>query len=215
MSDTTILAVDPDPSSLGALRRAVTGSGHSFRGASGGEAALKLARSERLDAVVARTGVPDMSGRELVARLRDESHGAPILIAARRGEEAEAAAGLEEGATSVIFTPVEDAELASQIESLLRWSKAPRGGLVLEAGPVAVDLDRGELVRPQVQPLTALELEILRLLMTPPGRTVTRRQIPAGAERAVDVHVAALRAKLAGEGRRIETVRGVGYRFRA
>jgi two-component system phosphate regulon response regulator PhoB len=215
MSDTTILAVDPDPSSLGAFRRAVTGSGHAFRGAEGGEAALRFARAERLDAVVARPDVPDMSPRELVARLRDESHGAPIVLAARRGEEAQAVAGLEQGATTVIFTPIEDAELASQLDALLRWSRAPRGTSVLEAGPVKVDLERGELLGPSPQALTALELEILRLLLMPPGRTVTRRQIPAGAERAVDVHVAALRAKLGAEGRRIETVRGVGYRFRA
>lgn len=215
MPDTTILAVDSDPDSLRSLRKAVLGSGHAFRGAAGGEAALRMARAERPDAVVARPGVADMCGGELVARLRDEAVGAPILIAARRGEEAEAAAGLERGATTVIFTPIGEQELASEIEGLLRWAKTPRPEGLLEAGPVAVDLLRGELLRPQAHPLTALELEILRLLLSPPGRTVTRRQIPAGAERAVDVHVAALRAKLGGEGRRIETVRGVGYRFRA
>ncbi len=214
MSDTTILAIDPDPSSLGALRRAVIGSGHAFRGADGGEAALKMARAQRPDAVVARPGVPGMTGRELVSRIRDASGAVPIVIAARRGEEAAAAASLEQGATTVIFTPIEDVELASHLESLLRWSKAPRGASLLEAGPVAVDLERGELLRPHGQALTALELEILRLLLQPPGRTVTRRQIPAGAERAVDVHVASLRAKLGVEGRRLETVRGVGYRFR-
>ena len=211
MSDTTILGVDPDPSSLGELRRAVSGSGHGFRGASGGEAALQLARSERPVAVVARAAVPDMPGRELMARLRDESGGAPIVIAARRGEEAAAVAGLEEGATTVVF---DDRELLARLESLIRWSREPRREGVLAAGPIAVDLERRELLRPRVQPLTALELEILRRLLTPPGRTVTRRQIPAGTERAVDVHVAALRAKLGEEGRRIETVRGVGYRLR-
>ncbi|HEX7897754.1 MAG TPA: response regulator transcription factor [Planctomycetota bacterium] len=215
MSDTTILAIDPDPSSLGELRRAVLGSGHAFRGAGGGEDALKLARSQRPDAVVSRPAVPDMTGRELMSRLRDESGGAPIVIAARRGEEAEAAAGLEQGATTVIFTPIDDAELVSRLGSLIGWSKAPRGAELLEAGPVVVNVERRELIRPRPQPLTALEMEILRLLLTPPGRTVTRRQIPAGAERAVDVHVAALRAKLGEEGRRVETVRGVGYRFRA
>jgi DNA-binding response OmpR family regulator len=212
MPDTTILAIDSDPHSLGQLRRAVSGAGHGFRGAEAGEAALRLARSERPSAVVARAAVPDMPGRELVARLRDESGGAPIVIAARRGEEAAAVAGLEEGATTVVF---DDGELLARLESLIRWSKAPRREGVLEGGPVTVDLERRELLRPRVQPLTALELEILRLLLSPPGRTLTRRQIPAGTERAVDVHVAALRAKLGGEGRRIETVRGVGYRFQA
>ena len=76
------------------------------------------------------------------------------------------------------------------------------------------DLERGELLRPQSQPLTASELEILRWLLSPPGRAVTRRQIPVGTERAVDVHVAALRSKLGSAGGCIETLRGIGYRFR-
>ena len=62
--------------------------------------------------------------------------------------------------------------------------------------------------------LTASELEILRWLLSPPGRAVTRRQIPVGTERAVDVHVAALRSKLGSAGACIETIRGIGYRFR-
>lgn len=212
MSDTTILAIDPDPSALRELRKALTDFGLAFQGAEAGEPAIRLARERRPDAVVSRFIVPDMSGRELVSRLRDEAADAPILLTARRGEEAEAVAGLEQGATTVVF---DESELLSRLEALIRWSKAPRREGVLEAGPVAVDLERRELLRPRAQPLTTLELEILRLLLSPPGRTLTRRQIPAGAERAVDVHVAALRAKLGVEGRRIETVRGVGYRFRA
>lgn len=214
MPDSTILGVDPDPESLRLLREAVSEAGHGFVGAPGGEDALRLAKERRPDAVVARTGLPDMSGRELVARLRDQSAGTPIVLSAKRGEEGEAAAGLERGATSVVFGPVETKELGEKLTALLRWSRSPRPSSLLEAGPVAVDLEKGELVRPLRQPLTALELEILRLLLAPPGRCVTRRQIPAGAERAVDVHVAALRAKLGSAGRRIETVRGVGYRFR-
>lgn len=214
MPDTTILGVDPDPGSLKSLEKAVSASGHAFLGAADGEAALRLARSGKPDAVVARTGLPDMSGRELVSRLRDHTSGTPILLSARRGEEPEAAAGLERGATSVVFSPIEERDLAARLSSLLEWSRKPRRNAVLEAGPVAVDLERGELIKPQRQPLTALELEILRLLLAPPGRCVTRRQIPAGNERSVDVHIASLRAKLGAAGRRIESVRGVGYRFR-
>lgn len=214
MPDVTVLGVDPDPHSLKNLQQAVCRSGHAFQGAAGGEDALRQIRERRPDAVVTRPGLPDMPGRELVSRLREAAPGAPIVLAARRGQEAEAAAALEEGATTVLFDPLDASALLVNLGSLVRWSKEPRGGVILEAGPVSVDLERGELVRPQRQPLTGLELEILRLLMTPPGRCVTRRQIPAGAERAVDVHVAALRAKLGPAGRWIESVRGVGYRFR-
>ena len=214
MPDVTILGVDPDPRSLRSLQIAVSESGRAFQGAADAQAALRLARDRTPDAVVTRPGLPDMPGRELVSRLRDTAPGAPIVLAARRGQEAEAASALEGGATALVFDPLDAPALLVHLGALVRWSKEPRGGVVLEAGPVSVDLERGELVRPSRRPLTGLELEILRLLLTPPGRCVTRRQMPGAGERAVDVHIAALRAKLGEAGRWIETVRGVGYRFR-
>ena len=100
------------------------------------------------------------------------------------------------------------AEFTVRLGALLRWAKRPGTEGVLHVGPVTVDLERGELIRPQAQPLTTSEL-------SPPGRAMTRRQIPVGTERAVDVHVAALRSKLGSAGGCIETIRGIGYRFRA
>lgn len=214
MSDVTVLGVDPDPRSLRNLQDAVSRSGHVFQGAADARDALRLAVERKPDAVVTRPGLPEMPGRELISRLRDAAPGAPIVLAAKRGQEPEAVAALEEGATAVVFDPLDASALLVHVGALVRWSKEPRGGVVLESGPVSVDLERGELVRPDRRPLTGLELEILRLLLSPPGRCVTRRQIPAAGERAADVHVAALRAKLGGAGRWIETVRGVGYRFR-
>ncbi len=220
MSDVTILAVDPDPTVLAVFRRSVTGAGYAFAFARRGDEGLRKARAESPDAIVVRVSLPDMTGLEFVARIREEVEGvhaprtAPILLTALRGQEAEVAAGLERGAMNVLFFPLHEAEFSTRLGSVLRWARRPSNEGVLTVGPVSVDLERGELLRPQAQPLTASELEILRWLLNPPGRAVTRRQIPGGTERAVDVHVAALRSKLGSASGCIETLRGIGYRFR-
>lgn len=217
MSDVTILAVDPDPTVLSVFRRSVTGAGYAFASARRGEEGLRKARAEDPDAVVVRVSLPDMTGLEFVERIREEVRAprtAPILLTALRGQEAEVAAGLEMGAMNVLFFPFHEAEFSTRLGSVLRWARRPSNEGVLTVGPVSVDLERGELLLPNAQPLTASELEVLRWLLSPPGRAVTRRQIPVGTERAVDVHVAALRSKLGSAGGCIETLRGIGYRFR-
>jgi two-component system phosphate regulon response regulator PhoB len=218
MSDVAVLAIDPDQTVLSFIRRAVTGLGYAFLGSRRGEEALRRFRAARPDAVVLRVALPDMSGSELVTRLREDGGGgagvAPMLLTALKGQEADVAAALELGAINVLFFPFDEAEFAGRLGGLLRWARRPANEGVLNVGPISVDLERGELIRPQAQPLTASELEVLRWLLNPPGRAVTRRQIPVGTERAVDVHVAALRSKLGPAGACIETLRGIGYRFR-
>lgn len=221
MPGVTLLAVDSDQTVLSFVRRVAVRSGYGFTGARRGEDGLRKARAARPDVIVARVTLPDMGGPEFVSRLREDVDavrsgvGAPILLTALRGQEGEAAASLDLGAVSVLFFPFDEAELSARVGGLLRWAqRLPREG-VLRVGPLTVDLEKGEVLRPAGAALTALEFEVLRSLLSPPGRAVTRRQIPAGTERAVDVHVASLRAKLGPAGSCIETIRGIGYRFRA
>lgn len=221
MSDVVVLAVDPDQTVLSFVRRHVTRREYLFCGARRGEDALRRAREVSPNVVVTRVRLSDMSGADLVGRFRSEvdpvrsGTGTPILLTGLRGQEPEAVAALERGAVGVLFFPFTEADLLGRLGSLIRWARRPSRKGVLNVGKVAVDFDRGELVRPHAHPLTASELEILRWLLSPPGRAVTRRQIQAGGDRAVDVHVASLRAKLGRESGRIETLRGIGYRFRA
>jgi DNA-binding response OmpR family regulator len=210
----SVLAIDPDPVVLNFIRRISLSSGYGFSGAKRAEDGLKKMRTARPDAVVMRASLPDMTGREFLSLLRDEQSAPPVLLTARRGQEPEVTACLELGAVSVAFFPFTEIEFTLRLGALLRWAKRPGTEAVLNIGPVTVDFERGELIRPQAQPLTASELEILRWLLSPPGRAMTRRQVPVGTERAVDVHVAALRSKLGAAGGCIETIRGIGYRFR-
>jgi DNA-binding response OmpR family regulator len=210
----SVLAIDPDSVVLNFIRRSATSLGYGFSAAKGAEDAFRKMRSTRPDALVMRTTLPDMSGREFIAKLREEQWAPPVLLTAQRGQEAEVSAGLELGAVSVAFFPFSEAEFRVRLGALLRWAKRPGVEAILNVGPVTVDLEKGELIRPFPQPLTASEVEVLRWLLRPPGRAVTRRQIPVGTERAVDVHVASLRSKLGTAGSCIETIRGIGYRFR-
>lgn len=221
MPDVSILAVDPDATVLASYRRSIAGPGYAYAAARRGEDGLRRARASAPDAIIVRVTLPDMTGREFVTRIREDGEAvrvprtAPILLTALRGQETEVAEGLELGAMNVLFFPFNESEFATRLGSLLRWARRSPNEGVLTVGPVSVDLEKGELLRPQAQPLTASELEILRWLLSPPGRAVTRRQIPVGTERAVDVHVAALRSKLGPAGGCIETLRGIGYRFRS
>lgn len=210
----SVLAIDPDPVVLHFIRRIAQESGYGFSGAKRAEDALKKMRAAPPDAVVMRASLPDMSGAGFLSILRGELSAPPVLLLAQRGQEDEVAEGLELGAVSVAFFPFNETEFRGRLGALLRWARRPGTESVLNVGPVTVDLERGELIRPNPHPLTASELEILRWLLSPPGRAVTRRQIPVGTERAVDVHVAALRSKLGTAGACIETIRGIGYRFR-
>ena len=219
--DVTILAIDPDPTVLSFIRRVALSAGYGFSGSRRAEDVLRKAQVLRPAAVVMRVSLPDMSGLELVTLLRRDAEpggsasAAPILLTALRGQEEEVSAGLELGAVNVLFFPFTEIEFTTRLGAMLRWAKRPRSESILNLGPVSVDLERGELLRPEAHSLTASELEIMRWLLNPPGRDVTRRQIPVGTERAVDVHVAALRSKLGSAGSCIETIRGIGYRFKS
>lgn len=216
----SVLVADPDTTVISFLRRTLEGAGYAFTGSRSGEDALRRIRQRRPDVFITRVSLPDMSGRELVALLRRDAEAVaapltlPVLLTALRGQEEEVSAGLEEGAVNVLFFPFSEAEFSMRLGALLRWTGRGRLESLLQVGPVTVDLERGELIKPNAHPLTASELEIMRRLFSPPGRAVTRRQIPVGADRAVDVHVASLRSKLGTAGQYIETLRGIGYRFK-
>jgi DNA-binding response OmpR family regulator len=214
MSGVTLLGVDPNPQVLDFIRRVSVRNGHRFLGATQGVEARGLARSERPDVVILRMGMEDPQGVPLGPALRRETGvAAPFLLTRAPEQEEGLEPALQLGGVSFLTFPFSEAELSARLGGLLRWARRPADEGVLNVGPVSVDLERGELLRPQSQPLTDSELVILRQLLSPPGRPLTVEEIPAGTERAVEVHVASLRSKLGSAGRRLESVRGVGYRF--
>ncbi len=205
-----VLVVDPDQTVLSFLRLSFVQAGFEFTGARRvSDAGLRLRRT-RPSIVVLRVALPDGSGLCLL----DEVRPAPVILLGMAGQETELAAGLEAGAADVQLFPVDGAQLAARAQAVLGWRTRTADPEVLTAGPVALDVSQRALVRPRAS-LTPHEFQILRWLLDLPGKALTRKQLLGAAhERAVDSHVASLRRKLGDASSWIETLRGIGYRFR-
>ncbi len=185
------------------------------------------------DVVVLDIMLPDGSGLDALAAIRARSDAYVVLLTARGGE-ADRIVGLSRGADDYVVKPFSPGELMARCQALLRRPRgagagepAARRPSELRFGDLRIDPDqyRVELAGQPVT-LTALEMSLLLLLARQPGRVFTRAQLVEGLwaapyegyDRVIDVHVGHLRRKLGDDPeapRFIETVRGVGYRFRA
>ena len=193
------------------------------RVASGGEA---LADGEDADVVLLDLGLPDLDGYEVCRRLRAVSE-VPIIVVTARSEEVDRVIGLELGADDYVVKPFGLRELIARIRAVTRRSRrsaffAPVDGSSQSVGALTIDRrTRRVTVDGSEVALTPREFDLLAFLVQEPD-TVHRRQHILeevwdphwwGPTRTLDVHVAALRRKL-GHPEWIETVRGVGFRFR-
>ena len=174
------------------------------------------------DVVLLDLRLPDVDGYEVCRRLRARSDVAIIMVTAR-GEEVDRVVGLELGADDYVVKPFGLRELVARIRAVTRRAaRRDDEHEVLRAGPVEVDLrTRRVLVDERPVELTPKEFDLLAALARDPGAVLPKRRLLdqvwggtwLGAEKTVDVHVAALRRKL-GDPALVETVRGVGLRLR-
>ncbi len=225
---TTILLVEDEVDLLELLRYNLEREGYEVNTATTGEEAVKLARTQIPDLMVLDLMLPGMDGlevaRTLKARQRTES--IPIVMLTARGEEADIVKGLESGADDYVTKPFSPRVLIARIATVLRrqqQSHQREKSPLIQAGELVMDLERHEVtVSEHPVTLTATEFKLLGLMAARPGRVFTRQQIitsihegyAAVTDRSVDVQVVALRRKLGEAGHCLETVRGVGYRFR-
>ncbi len=173
--------------------------------------------------------LPAMDGLEVCRTLKSREHTAliPVIMLTARGEESDIVKGLELGADDYITKPFSPRVLQARIKAVLRRGESERADApptsVVRAGGVQLDRERHEVIADgKPVELTATEFKLLNMIMSKPGRVFTRQQIiesihegfAAVTDRSVDVQVVALRRKLGDTGRNIETVRGVGYRFK-
>lgn len=225
-----ILLVEDELDLLELLRYNLDRDGYDVQTATTGEEGLKKVREQLPDLVLLDLMLPGMDGLEVCRSLKTRDHTAavPIIMLTARGEESDIVRGLELGADDYITKPFSPRVLLARIKAVLR-----RGGndgqddaaasRVMAVGELMIDLDRHRItVAEQQVDLTATEFKLLCLLVARPGRVFTRQQIietihdgfAAVTDRSVDVQIVALRRKLGETGRNIETVRGVGYRYR-
>jgi two-component system phosphate regulon response regulator PhoB len=189
---------------------------------------LSIARSEAPDLVLLDLMLPGLDGFEVCRKLKADAvtYDIPIIMVTAKGEESDIVLGLGLGADDYVTKPFSPKELVARVKAVMR-----RGALKPDegakertvAGSLTVDAARHEvLLDEQPVAVTPTELRLLHLLVSHPGRVFTRDQllsrvIGEGAfvvDRNIDVHIRGIRSKLGSHRDMIETVRGVGYRFR-
>lgn len=200
-----------------------------------GACGLDMAREEKPDLIILDVMLPGMNGLEVCRELQQDTatRYIPVIILSARAEELDRVLGLEMGADDYIIKPFSPRELVARVKARLRRSNRAenRGGeklpeKILEIGRLVIDKEKYAVYIGGVkQDLTQKEFELLLFLARHRGKVYTREQILEqvwgydypGDSRTVDVHVRHLRQKFEtepGVSELIETVRGVGYRFK-
>jgi len=181
---------------------------------------------ERPDLVLLDIMLPGENGLDVCRRIKGnpDLKNIPIIIVSAKGEELDVVLGLELGADDYVQKPFSPKVLFSRIKAILRRGKEPeKATKIVKFNDFTLDIERYILRQgDKVIPLTLSEFGILRRLVTNRGKVLTRNQLLDDinnddsfiVDRNIDVHIASLRKKLGATFDWIETVRGVGYRFR-
>lgn len=227
MAKQKILAVDDEEDILELLRFNLTKEGFAVACAASGEEALKSALSHKPDLILLDLLLPGMDGLEVAKRLKSDpsTQDIPVIMVTAKGEEADIVTGLEVGAEDYITKPFSRKVLIARVRAVLRRkTAAPVDDQdVVSVHDLVIHPGRREvLVKGKPVALTFTEFGILSFLARRPGWVFTRSQIVDAVkgdeyfvtDRAVDVQIVGLRKKLGNAAKIIETVRGVGYRFK-
>ncbi|MBU0755169.1 MAG: response regulator transcription factor [Planctomycetes bacterium] len=227
MKKEKILVVEDEADILELIEYNLTREGFRVRGVASGEDALRHLEKETFDLVVLDLMLPGKDGLEICKSIKSnpETKDLPVIMVTAKGEEADIVAGLELGADDYLPKPFSPRVLVARIRAIFRRTSTPMAEeeIPLEFGDLAILPGRHEVrVKGEPVTLTLTEFRIIHFLSRRPGWVFTRYQIIDGVQgedhvvtdRSVDVQIVGLRKKLGPEGKRIETVRGVGYRFK-
>lgn len=221
-----ILVVDDEASIRELLAFNLKKNGYHVETAADGRDAL--AKAPKADLVLLDIMLPEIDGLEVCRRLKSspQTSGIPIIMLTAKAEEIDRVLGLEMGADDYVVKPFSMRELIARVKAVLRRSHKDGKTKedVLTIGPLRIDFSSYQVcLHDEPIALTPKEYELLKLLVTNPGRAFSRDELLEriwgyeyyGDTRTVDVHIRHLRAKLAAPevSDAIETIRGVGYRF--
>lgn len=225
-----ILIVDDEDDLLELMAFNLESNGFEVITAKTGAEALQLARTVKPDLILLDLMLPDIQGTEVCRALKadDETQLIPVIMVTARGEEIDRVVGFELGADDYVVKPFSPRELVLRVKAMLKRiqisnRQSGTSQQVLRFGEVEVDPSRHRVMVGDVEvQLTALEFRLLTTFILRRGRVQSRQRLLDdvwGIEvevttRTVDTHVKRLREKLLGAGRHIETIRGVGYRFK-
>jgi two-component system phosphate regulon response regulator PhoB len=227
MAREKVLIVEDERSLTEALSYNLEREGYEVILAHEGREGLRKAQTLLPDLVILDLMLPGMSGLDICRELRAGPRTAliPIIMLTAKAEETDQVVGFAMGADDYVTKPFSVKVLMQRMKVLLRRSAAPdpSAGNMLEYGALRLDKRSHRVTyEGETLPLTPTEFRLLETLMRQPGRAFTRQDLMDTAigdgaivlERTIDVHIKALRRKLGPAGDLIETVRGVGYRFR-
>jgi two-component system alkaline phosphatase synthesis response regulator PhoP len=226
-----VLVIEDEQDVAELIRYNLAKEGYEVRVVANGVDGLKQARESRPDMILLDIMVPQLNGWEVCRRLKQEpdTREVPVIMVTGRVEEGDKVLGFEMGADDYVTKPFSPRELLARIRAVIRRGKSaetPGRKIHLKAGQLEIDRHRFEVtMKGQRVELTPKEFELLAALVGNPGRVFGREELLDlvwGQDgfvepRTVDVHVARLRAKFAAArlpAPGLETVRGVGYRFR-
>lgn len=221
-----ILIVDDVKELVTTLRLCLEQEGFQCATATDGPGALRLAQTYHPDLVILDLVLPGLNGHEVCRRLRRERATAqlPIIMMTGAGDQVDRIMGLEFGADDFVVKPFDLRELVARVRAVLRRTRPALDAPLVRVGGLELDqAQRHVRVAGTAVALTVTEFDLLAALVNGKGRVLTRARLlevlwGAGhangtSSRAVDFHVSRLRNKLGAEGKRIVTVRSVGYRF--
>jgi two-component system, OmpR family, alkaline phosphatase synthesis response regulator PhoP len=222
-----ILVVDDEKDILELIDYNLSKNGYRVKTVTTGEDALELIKENDYDLIILDLMLPGVDGFDICKTIKADKQKSsiPIVMVTAKSEEADKVAGLEIGADHYVTKPFSPRELLAIVKATLRRrpAKEEEEKPVIERGALKIHVGRHEVtLKGEKIDLTHLEFRILLTLAKKPGWVMTRYQIVdatkgesvAVTDRSVDVHVVSLRKKLGLETEYIETVRGVGYKFR-
>jgi len=217
------LIVEDDPDLLNSLSKLLRDQGFAVDSSSDGQEGLYLAMEFPVDVAIIDLGLPQLSGLELIKRLRESGRKFPVLVLTARADWQDKVMGLEAGADDYVTKPFHQAELLARLNALLRRS-AGHAQPAIKMGPVVLDLTTQRVfLNEQELELTSYEYKVLQYLFLHPSSVVTKTELSEhlyeeDSERdsnVIEVFVGRLRRKLDPDGslNPIETLRGRGYRL--
>lgn len=220
-----ILIVEDDRDIVEMVEYNLKEEGYDTVSALNGESGITLARKHRPDLIVLDIMLPVIDGFDVCKTLKHQEITAdiPIIILSAKSQETDKVVGLELGADDYITKPFSPRELIARIKAILRRTREPQISSVINRGKIVIDTGKHKVtVGGQRISLTSAEFKLLKYLAQRPGIVLSRNQIldvVSGPDsivydRTVDAHIKSLRRKLGKAKDYIETIRGVGYRFK-
>jgi two-component system phosphate regulon response regulator PhoB len=221
-----VLVVEDEKDIVDLIEYHLKQSGFSVIKALDGPSGLELARKEKPSLIILDLMLPEMDGKDICRALKSNpsTQSIPILMLTAKTEEIDRLIGFELGADDYVTKPFSPRELVLRVKAILRRKEVPQEGeKIIQIGDLMIDLDRHRVnIKQNPIQLTSTEFKLLVELASKRGRVQTREHLLdkvwgytyEGYARTVDTHIRRLREKLGPSGDYIETIRGMGYRFR-